>query len=668
MSSSLLPVLKSTSGKKRGIFNRLGATGNEADSVPFQYSPLGESQIRVLRISIEPTTGFLVGSFNTIDLESSVGTYRAISYCWGDPTPAYRVLFENGQSLIVTKSAAEILTHVLPRHPQDTFWIDQLCINQADNVEKSAQVMLMGQIYASTKQVIAWLGCGDSDCEKAIGFVQTMFKEVEDRKRKGLQPTLEPMMSSAPRLRNLTSEMSRERKWTALSRLLANSWFERAWVMQEVIMACNLTASREEDHTIVSFEKCSVSFDVLAEVLGVLENDHLTLNLIYDRQNADGTKETGVDPPGIGAVRLFSAWRIMRGKGTPIFLEAALRGAWYHKATDARDKLYAVLGYCEDVADARLRPDYGSPAENVYQAWATVLLEREDLDAMPLPMAGIGLQRSLANLPSWVPDFSSGSYEVQSSPGHRTGQLYEASGKHTISAIIVDQPSQSILSQGIYIDTVETVFPQPSFTKPKQWFDFFKPALLTPDSDEYRSKIRWLESIEAFLTASPGHPSERTEAQLKEALWQTMIGLDPSDGAAIDGDLPKAFDSWYLAYRQLAGKDKAGLLAQQTRKADFYDQVQAFEDLKAVSLQDRPIFGTDQKRLLGHGPKGLLAGDAVYVIKGARTPFLLREVVDGDDRREDERRKWRLVGPCFLRGIMYGEGLRLGDWTELVVI
>ncbi len=181
MSSSRLPILKSTSGKKGGIFNRLGAPVTEPETEPFQYAPLSESQIRVLRISIEPTTGFLVGSFDTIDLESSVGTYRAISYCWGDPTPAYRVLLNNRQSLILTRSAAEILTHVLPRHPQDAFWIDQLCINQADNIEKSAQVMLMGQIYASTKQVIAWLGCGDSDSENRMLHVTSQKQGHDDQ-------------------------------------------------------------------------------------------------------------------------------------------------------------------------------------------------------------------------------------------------------------------------------------------------------------------------------------------------------------------------------------------------------------------------------------------------------------------------------------------------------
>jgi hypothetical protein len=48
-------------------------------------------------------------------------------------------------------------------------WIDALCINQSDNVEKAIQVPLMGSIYTNARQVIVWLGLEEeSDLE---GFV-----------------------------------------------------------------------------------------------------------------------------------------------------------------------------------------------------------------------------------------------------------------------------------------------------------------------------------------------------------------------------------------------------------------------------------------------------------------------------------------------------------------
>jgi hypothetical protein len=37
-------------------------------------------------------------------------------------------------------------------------WLDALCINQADTLEKEQHVRLMGEIYPKAGDVIAWLG------------------------------------------------------------------------------------------------------------------------------------------------------------------------------------------------------------------------------------------------------------------------------------------------------------------------------------------------------------------------------------------------------------------------------------------------------------------------------------------------------------------------------
>ena len=124
-----------------------------ANSTPFQYTRLQDNQIRVLTIFTDPDTKFLICNFDVRDLTACRSTYKAISYCWGDPRPTYRVLCSTGGYLNLTESAAEVLKFVLSRCPGDWFWIDQICINQADLVERSAQVSMMGQIYSSTRQV-----------------------------------------------------------------------------------------------------------------------------------------------------------------------------------------------------------------------------------------------------------------------------------------------------------------------------------------------------------------------------------------------------------------------------------------------------------------------------------------------------------------------------------
>ena len=124
-----------------------------ATSKPFPYTRLQDNEIRLLRISIDPDSNLLICNFDVRDLTASRGTYKAISYCWGDPEPRHSVLCTTGDHLNLTESAAEVLRFVVSRDSEDWYWIDQICINQEDLVERSAQVSIMGQVYSSTRQV-----------------------------------------------------------------------------------------------------------------------------------------------------------------------------------------------------------------------------------------------------------------------------------------------------------------------------------------------------------------------------------------------------------------------------------------------------------------------------------------------------------------------------------
>ena len=153
-----------------------------------------------------------------------------------------------------------------------------------------------------------------------------------------------------------------------------------------------------------------------------------------------------------------------------------------------------------------------------------------------------------------------------------------------------------------------------------------------------------------------------------EVLWQTIVGDYPSTEFPLEGSLFETYDCWYQAQRQLAGRDKSSLLASIARKPDVYEKAQTFEDLKAASLHDRPVFSTTDKCLLGNGPKGLLPGDLVCIVKGTITPFLLRPNEDAMMNDQATHEKWKLVGGCFVHGLMYGEGLNMGNWEELAIL
>ena len=233
--------------------------------------------------------------------------------------------------------------------------------------------------------------------------------------------------------------------------------------------------------------------------------------------------------------------------------------------------------------------------------------------------------------------------------------------------INVDLPSLTLKVRGMITDTISIVFQQPSSDKSDRWHHNLKPSrFLTLDKRFHRSSLEWIHDIASFLT-TPSPAVEQNDPQPMEVLWQTMLAEYPTNEHPIDGDLQQAFEIWYRAQRELAGRDKTQLLASISRKHEVYDQAQKIEELKAVSLHDRPVFGTAQHHLLGHGPKGLLPGDTLCKAIGDYTPFLLRADLDraNSDGMAEKRRK--LVGDCFVRGLLYGEGLCTGEPEDVFI-
>jgi Heterokaryon incompatibility protein (HET) len=149
---------------------------------PYQYSPLRDNEIRILRLSPR-RSGSLCISIERRLLSATHGTrpYEALSYVWGSPeNPAEIEVQPNatdspqssessgsiGQALStlsITRNLADTLPYLQHDDSSRDLWIDAICINQRGDVEKSQQVNQMAQIYRGPSQVIAWLGPAGSD-------------------------------------------------------------------------------------------------------------------------------------------------------------------------------------------------------------------------------------------------------------------------------------------------------------------------------------------------------------------------------------------------------------------------------------------------------------------------------------------------------------------------
>ncbi|KAH6722715.1 heterokaryon incompatibility protein-domain-containing protein [Leptodontidium sp. MPI-SDFR-AT-0119] len=157
---------------------------------------------------------------------SKMNEYFALSYCWGreDPTHPIAMYDEQLQKLTLSNSVfyiqdnvAAALRHFRCEDADVNIWIDALCINQANDDEKTAQVSRMHEIYSMADYVCSWLGAGKPETRETFQFLNMIL-------------TLE-------RLDKLIDSEQGLESWMLVLQLLRHPWFRRRWVIQELVLA-----------------------------------------------------------------------------------------------------------------------------------------------------------------------------------------------------------------------------------------------------------------------------------------------------------------------------------------------------------------------------------------------------------------------------------------------
>ena len=94
-------------------------------------------------------------------------SYEALSYTWGQPVFPESLHTHNG-ILRITENLALALRSLRFKDRVRYLWVDAVCINQNDLMEKSRQVAMMSIIYKSARRVICWLGQADESIGDAM--------------------------------------------------------------------------------------------------------------------------------------------------------------------------------------------------------------------------------------------------------------------------------------------------------------------------------------------------------------------------------------------------------------------------------------------------------------------------------------------------------------------
>jgi hypothetical protein len=149
--------------------------------------------------------------------------YEALSYTWGDMTITESITLNN-HAIQVTRNLAAVLRRLRGRTRKRYLWVDAICINQADILERKSQVMKMKMIYEKSMQVLVWLG------EEAGGSGAAM--DLIDKMTDADTPD-EWVRASLERPEDLW-------QWQALGHLFARPYWRRVWIRQEVAVAADI--------------------------------------------------------------------------------------------------------------------------------------------------------------------------------------------------------------------------------------------------------------------------------------------------------------------------------------------------------------------------------------------------------------------------------------------
>ncbi|ORY11122.1 heterokaryon incompatibility protein-domain-containing protein [Clohesyomyces aquaticus] len=170
----------------------------------------------------------LLRPMNSQDYPECCRFYEAVSYCWGDPIFTCQLALENGTSFLqITPNVDAMLRRMRRPHKSKYLWIDALSLNQADDVEKSHQVQLMGEIYQQAKKVLFWMGEENGQPISALfNYLNFMAKEFPRWMDKSYNDWQAQFMEQYP---------------GALHNYLSRPWFWRRWIVQEAILGVDST-------------------------------------------------------------------------------------------------------------------------------------------------------------------------------------------------------------------------------------------------------------------------------------------------------------------------------------------------------------------------------------------------------------------------------------------
>jgi hypothetical protein len=545
--------------------------------------------------------------------------YEALSYVWGDPSEGPNIKI-SGVAVRVTPNLHTALRRLRYPTKKRTVWIDQLCINQTDNLEKASQVSMMRDIYKRCTHCIIWLG---ELPEKYSGIPVSAAEAVFDFIRAVAAVETQPIVD-LPILFEDSSDGEAARLAFRAFGIYSNPWWSRIWTVQEAIIPNAAT---------LIWGHLSISREDVLNAARYLR--HPEPERYFSRSGLFWTKRLRYTE----LLRLL--FYAVRGFDRQNEEPLNLLMRWRHRqATDPRDKVYALLGLLEPAyrLPSAEACDYTIPAPTLF-ARVTVDLIQQNNGLIPL-VGSSEIPQITPGLPTWAIDFAACSRLGQRQlkwwgHSHRYKHWHADAGRSF--EFSASRDSRNLVLNGTWVDDV---------------LEVCTPYLVAEnkpiDPRALHSAI-WscIESVQRYKHTQGVSDPYISGGLYDTAIWKTLLGGLIMDEFPV-GEAQHYHERWFdVLLDQLMEEQPNNPL---------------YESLCGM-LPNHAFFIT-KNGYVGIGSPQTTPGDQVWVLDGGSVPFVLRTV-----KRIpvcSEHSKLNLVGDAYVHGIMNGEAFSAGRQAQLV--
>jgi hypothetical protein len=605
----------------------------------YDILPTDGKFIRILTLRPGHFDSIIQCSLRTESLEQKP-SYEALSYVWGDKDPPGTILLQ-GIDFNVTPNLENALRYIRYEDRDRELWIDAICINQDDLDERTAQVRMMAQIYATAETTVSWLGVASEDSDEALELMRRLGSwtkehddvlfddDFEDQTRIGQQDR--ETQNAIDVIEALGFPLTSQ-NWPAFWRLLERPYWTRVWIIQELaargrilrssgVLYCGAQRVKRVDLDyccslilyIVLYGRITPRDGALPEPMrSMLVNGH---------------------PPGLTMVQTLAACSDNVNRK----MEWLLRVTSRFKATDPRDKLFALIGLA---AESNLvDPDYTKDLATVLRDFVESHISRY---ANLTALLGNRYKVSIDG-PSWLPDMSAAAVHGGSGlvPAEQNS-YFQAAGTSRPVVTFYSDKSDQLSAKGLLVGKIDRVIGPMKVVG--QGFNGSTREDIWRISKSV-GQMQFFEGIKSFRKSL--HPSDSS------LLWRTLC---------LDGDWTNLEPS-FPAPDEYAGKldvvfgekpvdpDFMTSAPESVRYTSFVEPYMRSLQAAMTNRTFITINGGYERRM-GVGPHEAQPGDIVAVLFGAVFCVVLRPV-EG---------RFRLVGDAYVQGIMRGEKLK-GDYA-----